>query len=62
VLAFILYTLYLSLQGVAENWMVDGTTAQWMGIWWVHLLLALVGVSLLIPDSSYYRRMVRGAA
>jgi lipopolysaccharide export system permease protein len=62
VLAFILYTLYLSLQGVAENWMVDGTTAQWMGIWWVHLLLALVGISLLIPDSSYYRRMVRGAA
>jgi lipopolysaccharide export system permease protein len=62
VLAFILYTLYLSLQGVAESWMVDGTTAQWLGIWWVHLLLALVGVFLLLPDSSYYRRIVRGAA
>jgi lipopolysaccharide export system permease protein len=62
VLAFILYTLYLSLQGVAENWMVDGTTAEWLGIWWVHLLLFLVGLSLLLPDSPYYRRVVRGAA
>jgi lipopolysaccharide export system permease protein len=59
VLAFILYTLYLSLQGVAENWMIDGTTAQWLGIWWVHLILALIGLSLLIPDSQYYRRLHR---
>jgi lipopolysaccharide export system permease protein len=59
VLAFILYTLYLSLQGVAENWMIDGTTAQWLGIWWVHLILALIGLSLLIPDSQRYRRLHR---
>ncbi|MEW8314658.1 MAG: LPS export ABC transporter permease LptF [Candidatus Thiodiazotropha endolucinida] len=59
VLAFILYTLYLSLQGVAENWMIDGTTAEWLGIWWVHLMLALIGLSLLIPDSHHYRRMQR---
>ncbi|MEW8508195.1 MAG: LPS export ABC transporter permease LptF [Candidatus Thiodiazotropha sp.] len=58
-LAFILYTLYLSLQGVAENWMVDGTTAEWLGIWWVHLGLALIGLLLLIPDSHVYRRMHR---
>jgi lipopolysaccharide export system permease protein len=61
VLAFILYTLYLSLQGVAENWMVDGTTTEWMGIWWVHLLLALVGLLLLLPDTHYYRRLYRMA-
>jgi lipopolysaccharide export system permease protein len=59
VLAFILYTLYLSLQGVAQNWMIDGTTAEWLGIWWVHLILALIGLLLLIPDSQHYRRMHR---
>jgi lipopolysaccharide export system permease protein len=66
VLAFILYTLYLSLQGVAENWMISGTTPEWLGIWWVHLMLALIGLSLLIPDSQRYRKMrrrvLRGAA
>ncbi|PVV16056.1 MAG: LPS export ABC transporter permease LptF [gamma proteobacterium symbiont of Ctena orbiculata] len=59
VLAFILYTLYLSLQGVAENWMIDGTTAEWLGIWWVHLMLALIGLLLLLPETHSYRRIHR---
>ncbi|MEW8252515.1 MAG: LPS export ABC transporter permease LptF [Candidatus Thiodiazotropha sp.] len=58
-LAFILYTLYLSLQGVAENWMINGATAEWMGIWWVHLTLALIGLLLLLPDTLIYRRLHR---
>jgi lipopolysaccharide export system permease protein len=59
VLAFVLYTLYLSLQGVAENWMVDAVTPAWLGIWWVHLLLTLVGFALLFPDSQRYRSLRR---
>ena len=59
VLAFVLYTLYLSLQGAAENWMVSAVTPEWLGIWWVHLLLALTGLLLLLPDSHPYRRLKR---
>lgn len=59
VFAFVLYTLYLSLQGVAENWMVAGTTPEWLGVWWVHLTLAIVGLLLLIPDTYLYRRTRR---
>jgi lipopolysaccharide export system permease protein len=55
VLAFVLYTFYLSLQGVAERWMIEGVTPAWIGIWWVHLSLFLVGLLILIPDSLFYR-------
>jgi lipopolysaccharide export system permease protein len=54
-LAFVLYTLYLSLQGLAERWMIEGVTASWLGIWWVHLCLFLVGLIILLPDSQSYR-------
>ncbi|MEJ2463557.1 MAG: LPS export ABC transporter permease LptF [Candidatus Thiodiazotropha sp.] len=64
VLAFVLYTLYLSLQGAAERWMIEGVTARWLGIWWVHLSLFLIGLLVLVPDTSAYRvwrRRVRQA-
>jgi lipopolysaccharide export system permease protein len=55
VLAFVLYTFYLSLQGLAERWMIEGLTPVWIGLWWVHLSLILVGLLILVPDSRYYR-------
>jgi lipopolysaccharide export system permease protein len=55
VLAFVLYTLYLSLQGLAERWMIEGVTAPWLGIWWVHLSLLLIGMIILLPDTRAYR-------
>lgn len=55
VLAFVLYTLYLSLQGLAERWMIEGVTPAWLGIWWVHLSLALIGLLILLPDSGPWR-------
>ena len=66
VLAFVLYTFYLSLQGVAERFMIEGVTPIWVGIWWVHLSLFLVGLMLLVPDTPYFRswrrRMGQAAA
>lgn len=59
VFAFVLYTVYLSLQGAAENWMVNATTPEWLGIWWVHLILAITGLLLLLPDTPLFRRVRR---
>lgn len=55
VLAFVLYTFYLSLQGLAERWMIEGVTPDWLGLWWVHLSLLLVGLLVLLPDTRFYR-------
>lgn len=59
VLAFLVYTIYLSLQGAAEKWMLDGATAPWLGIWWVHLCWAGVALLLMLPDTTGYRRWRR---
>ncbi len=55
VLAFVLYTLYLSLQGVAESWMKSGLTPEWIGIWWVHVVLVIISLGLLLPNTQSYR-------
>lgn len=55
VLAFVIYTVYLNLQGAAQRWMVDGVTPQWIGLWWVHLGLACIGLLLLLPEAGFYR-------
>ncbi|MEJ2590336.1 MAG: LPS export ABC transporter permease LptF [Candidatus Thiodiazotropha sp.] len=55
VLAFVIYTVYFSMQGVAQRWMLDGVTPLWLGLWWVHLVLAGVGLLLLVPESGVYR-------
>lgn len=59
VVAFVFYTLYLSMQGLSEKWMVDGVTPIWLGLWWVHLSLALVALTLFLPDSTSVKRWRR---
>lgn len=66
VLAFVIYTVYLSLQGAAQRWMIEGVTPLWVGLWWVHIGLAAAGLLLLLPDAQFYRawrrRMRQGTA
>jgi lipopolysaccharide export system permease protein len=59
VLAFIVYTLYLSLQGASEKWMIDGLTPVWWGTWWVHLAMAFLAIMLYLPDTVLYKRWRR---
>jgi lipopolysaccharide export system permease protein len=59
VLAFLIYTLYLSLQGASEKWMVDQVTPTWLGLWWVHLVMASLAILLFLPETLTYRRARR---
>ncbi len=59
VLAFVIYTLYLSLQGASEKWMAVGITPAWLGMWWVHLTMLAFALLLFVPDSVIYRRWRR---
>jgi lipopolysaccharide export system permease protein len=59
VLAIVIYTVYLSLQGTSEKWMANGVTPTWLGIWWIHLAMACIALILLIPDTRWFRIMRR---
>lgn len=50
-LAFIIYFAFFNLLGVSGTWMEKGVTPEWMGRWWVHLVLLLMVAPLVLRDS-----------
>ena len=43
--AIFIYVIYFNLLNMAQSWMRKGVTPDWLGLWWVHvvmLILALV--------------------
>lgn len=55
--AFILYFIFINLQDVSESWMQDGVTPLWLGMWWVHVLMLLIGAGLNLPDTAWFSAM-----
>ncbi len=45
--AIIIYILYANLMFIGRNAVVSGTIPQWIGLWWIHLLVAALGVFLI---------------
>lgn len=50
--AIIIYILYANLLFIGRDAMVLGKTPQWMGIWWVHLIVAAFGLFLIWRNQS----------
>jgi lipopolysaccharide export system permease protein len=50
-LAVLVYFVFMNLQRAAGAWMENGVTPQWLGIWWVPLLMAMLAAILLLTDS-----------
>jgi len=40
--SILLYFIYANLLTAARTWMEKGTVVPWIGLWWVHVLVALV--------------------
>ncbi len=57
--AFLVYFVFLNLQGVSEKWMEDGITPAWLGMWWINALMLLLTAVLLFFDSVTFRRWRR---
>lgn len=57
--AFLVYFTYINLQGVSVSWMKKQVTPEWLGIWWVQLVLLLLALLFASLDSRWLRR-VRG--
>jgi lipopolysaccharide export system permease protein len=51
--AIVLYIVYANFMFVARDWLLSGKIPIWVGMWWLHALVALVGLLL------FYRNQVK---
>ena len=52
----LVYITYLNLLSVARAWVEREQVADWLGVWWVHALLGLLGIILLGRQSGWFTR------
>ncbi len=45
--AIVLYIIYANFMFVARDWMTMGKTPAWLGMWWIHVLVVLLGLCLI---------------
>ncbi len=59
IFAFLVYFIFLNLQGVAENLMEDELTPAWMGMWWVPVSMVMVAGAMMLPETTQGRSLLR---
>ena len=50
----LIYITYANLLSIARVWVEREEVPQWVGMWWVHLGLGLVGLTLLGRESGWF--------
>ena len=45
--AMVVYIVYANSLFIARDWMVTGKTPLWLGMWWPHIIVVLLGLCLL---------------
>ena len=56
-IAIFSYFIYLNVQKIAESWMRQGKTPEWLGVWWVPALGILIGLFFIIKPQFQQRRL-----
>ena len=49
--AVVLYIVYANFMFIARDWIIAGKIPVWLGVWWLHLSVALLGVFLIWRNS-----------
>ena len=55
----LVYITYLNLLSIARAWVEREQVPDWLGLWWVHVLLAILGFVLLARQSGWFTRVRR---
>jgi lipopolysaccharide export system permease protein len=55
-IALLIYLLYTGLLSLGRLWLERGVVANEVGMWWVHAVVALVGVWMLSRESGWFAR------
>lgn len=45
--AIVLYIIYANFMFISRDWLAAGKVPLWMGMWWIHILVALIGLLLI---------------
>jgi lipopolysaccharide export system permease protein len=45
--ALLIYIVYENLMSLAHSWIIKGDISPWLGVWWVHIVMALFSLSML---------------
>jgi lipopolysaccharide export system permease protein len=56
-LAVIIYFVYIQFISAAKVWLARGTVPEWLGLWWVHVLVA--GLALLVVSGPQWLARMR---
>jgi len=59
ILAFLVYFSFLNMHSIAIGWMRQQVTAEWLGIWWVQVVLLLIAALIMFLDSHWIKRILR---
>jgi lipopolysaccharide export system permease protein len=55
-IALFIYLIYTNLLSIGRVWLERGVVADEAGMWWVHAVVALVGVWMLSRESGWFTR------
>jgi lipopolysaccharide export system permease protein len=45
--AIVLYIIYANFMFIARDWLAAGKVSIWVGMWWIHLVVAMIGFMLI---------------
>jgi lipopolysaccharide export system permease protein len=54
--AILLFITYFQLLSLSKRWIISGTQPSFIGLWWVHIVLAGIGIAWLLQQSGYWAR------
>lgn len=49
--AIVLYIVYANFMFIARDWVISGKLPVWIGMWWIHLIVILIGAWLVWRNS-----------
>ena len=56
-MGIVIYIVYFNLLGIAQAWLESGKLPAWIGLWWVHLVLALAILRLYAVRGGWIERL-----
>lgn len=60
-IGILIYITYLNLLSIARAWVERDEVPDWLGVWWVHAMLGVLGLVLLGMQSGWFTRAGRAA-